>query len=284
MKQFKEELKERLKCKISDDKLEFLPSGFQRVGNIIIVNIKPELKEFKKDIGETILDCFSSIKTVCNRFDSIKNETRTPSIEVIAGNGTETIHTENGCFYKIDVAKLMFAKGNVKERGRLPLLIKPGETIVDMFAGIGYFTIPIAKLAKPKKIYAIDINPLAIGFLKENIKLNLISCVETILGDCRTVSLPEKADRVIMGYLPRTYEFLPAAFGFLKENGTIHYHDTFRENELWEKPIKILEKHAQKAGYWLDNISYKNVVKQFAPRVYHVVVDAKFENILSKSS
>lgn len=276
MKQFKEELKERLRGRISEDELKSLPSGFQRIGNIIIVNLKPELKQFKGEIGEIILDCFRDVKTVCNKFGRAKNQTRTPSIGVIAGDGTETIHTENGCFYKIDVAKLMFAKGNVRERGRLPLLVKPGETVVDMFCGLGYFTIPIAKLAKPKKIYAIDINPIAIDFLKENIKLNLVSCVETILGDNRTVSLPEKADRVIMGYLPRTYEFLPAAFGFLKDNGVIHYHDTFRENELWEKPRKILGEQAQKAGYWLDKISYKAVVKQFAPRICHIVIDAKF--------
>jgi tRNA wybutosine-synthesizing protein 2 len=280
MKQFRELLKERLRDRISEDKLEFLPSGFQRIGNIIIVNLKPELKQFREDIGETVLDCFRDIKTVCNRFDKVRGQTRSPSIEVIAGEGTETVHTENGCFYKIDVAKLMFAKGNVRERGRLPLLVKPGETIVDMFCGLGYFTIPIAKFAKPKKIYAIDINPLAIDFLKENIKLNLVSCVETILGNCRTVSLPEKAGRIIMGYLPRTYEFLPAAVGFLKNNGVIHYHDTFRENELWEKPKKILEEQAQKAGYWLDKISYKTVVKQFAPRVYHVVLDCKFRKAI----
>ncbi len=276
MKQFREELKGRLRGRISEDKLKSLPSGFQKIGNIIIVNLKPELLQFKKDIGETILDCFRDVKTVCNKFDRVKNQTRTPSIEVIAGDGTETIHTENNCFYKIDVAKLMFAKGNMRERGRLPLLVKPGETVVDMFCGLGYFTIPIAKLAKPKKIYAIDINPFAVDFLKENIKLNLVSCVETILRDCRTVSLPEKADRVIMGYLPRTYEFLPAAFGFLKDSGVIHYHDTFRENELWEKPRKILGEQAQKAGYWLDKIRYKAVVKQFAPRVCHIVIDAKF--------
>lgn len=278
MKQFKELLRERLRDRIFEDKLNSLPSGFQRLGNIIIVNLKPELKQFKGEIGETILDCFRDIKTVCNKFDRVKNQIRTPSIEVIAGDGTETIHTENSCFYKIDVAKLMFAKGNVRERGRLPLLVKPGETVVDMFCGLGYFTIPIAKLAKPKKIYAIDINPLAVDFLKENIKLNLVSCIETILGDCRTVSekLNNVADRVIMGYLPRTYEFLPVAFGFLKDSGVIHYHDTFRENELWEKPRKILEEHARKEGYWLDRISYKAVVKQFAPRVCHVVIDAKF--------
>lgn len=276
MKQFREELKERLRDRISEDKLRFLPSGFQRIGNIIIVNLKPELKQFRKEIGEIVLDCFRDVKTVCNRFDRVRDQTRSPSIEVIAGEGTETIHTENGCFYKIDVAKLMFAKGNIRERGRPPLIVRPGETVIDMFCGLGYFTIPIAKLAKPRKIYAIDINPVAIDFLKENIKLNLVSCVETVLGDCRTVSLPEGADRVIMGYLPGTYRFLPAAFGFLKDSGVIHYHDTFGENELWEKPMKILEEQAQKAGYWLDKISYKAVVKQFAPRVYHVVLDCKF--------
>ena len=100
--------------------------------------------------------------------------------------------------------------------------------------------------------------------------------VQVLEGDCRKVQVPEKADRVIMGYLPGTERFLPAAFGFLGKKGVIHFHNTYRESELWETPIKILEKEAEKAGYRLEKILYRGKVKQYAPRVQHIVIDAEF--------
>jgi len=80
-----------------------------------------------------------------------------------------------------------------------------------------------------------------------------------------------------MGYLPGTESFLPAAFGFLKpEGGTIHYHNTYRKKELWDQPVKELEKAAKDAGYKLDKITHKAVVKHFSPGMEHVVIDAHF--------
>jgi tRNA wybutosine-synthesizing protein 2 len=164
----------------------------------------------------------------------------------------------------------------VVERARLPPLVKPGETIIDMFAGIGYFSLPLGRSSPARRIYSIELNPDSFRFLKENIKLNkLEGKVIPVLGDCRKVKLPEKADRVIMGYFPRTDKFLPAAFSFLKPDGIIHYHDTFKREELWEKSEKILREHSRKRGFYPIRME-KRVVKQYAPWVFHVVVDAEF--------
>src|SRR3989344_1600751 len=161
---FKELLKDKLNDYDIDKKyLELFPSGYQRIGDIIILNLKPEIKKYEKEIGKAVLEILPDIKTVCNKEGAITGEFREPQIKVIAGDkNTEACHFENGVYFCFDIKKIMFAKGNVKERGRLPAQVKSNEIIVDMFVGIGYFSVPIAKIAKPKKIYAIDLNPISI--------------------------------------------------------------------------------------------------------------------------
>jgi tRNA wybutosine-synthesizing protein 2 len=276
---FRKLVLDKLGKKLTDDQVSMIPSGFQRIGNIVILNLPVDLQKYSQPIGKLVLDNFKYAKTVCMRTGGVSGELREPCVRVIAGeNNTVTVHRENRCAYKTDVSRLMFSKGNLSERGRLPDIIRPGETIVDMFAGIGYFSIPIARFARPARIFAIDKNPIAIEYLKENIRLNKVAeRMIPMRGDCMDVRFGDIADRILMGYLPKTYWFLPAAFEALKpEGGVIHYHDTFHRNELWEKPLDILETSGFKRGYNLDKITYKNMVKEYAPNVFHVVIDAAF--------
>ncbi len=280
LKSIKQLLTERLKDELTQGQLKLLPSGYQKIGDIVIVNINPSISELEETIGKMILKNIPNTRTVCSRRGDISGEERLPQLKVMAGDeNTETIHRENGCLYKLDVSKIMFSKGNLKERHRLQSLIKENEIAVDLFAGVGYFSIPIAKFSKVSKVYAVDINPTAIFYLRENIQLNKVEGkIETILGDCREVvkKFGKIADRVIMGYLPNTREFLSSAFDVLKKRGTIHYHDVFKEEELWDNPIEILKKSAEENGYALEKVLDKRIVKSYAPKVFHVVIDAEF--------
>ncbi len=271
---FKEELAKKLGVK--DQKLiKELPSGYQRVGDIVILRLKPNLLGLKEKIGKAVKEIVPNIKTVCI-LRRITGISRKPEIEVIYGNKTVTIVKEKGCLFELDVKKIMFSKGNAYERHRIAELIKKGEVVVDMFAGIGYFSIPVAKTDRHSAIYSMDINKDAIFYLKRNIRHNKVRRVYPILGDCRIVcnSLLGVADRVIMGYIKCTYDYLDAAFAFLKRKGIIHYHDTYRKNEIWQKPLKILRKKAKEAKVRLK-ILRKRIVKSYAPNVYHVVIDLK---------
>ena len=276
MEPFKQELQTELKGKIPSKKLTLLPSGFQRIGDVIVLRLDPALKPFEKSIGVVVLKQYR-VKTVCAIEGKISGALRKPHVKKIAGDSTETTHKENGISYSLDVAKIVFAKGNINERARLPRLVKSGEIVADMFAGIGYFTLPIAKFSGAKKIYAIEKNPVAVRYLKENMRKNYISNVTPILGDNRKIEIPEPVDRVVMGYFPGTEKYLPAVFSFLKSGGVIHFHDVFSENDLWQRPEKILKKAAQHNGFTLTKILYKNIVKNYAPHKFHVVIDAAFE-------
>jgi len=139
-------------------KEELLPNGYQMIGDIMILNLKPGVDE-KKIAGAAskILAC----KTIRQIPSGIEGEYREPQLKKVWGNGTITIHHEHDCLFELDVSRVMWAKGNISERKRIASLVKPDESVLDMFAGIGYFTIPIAVHNKTARVTSIEKNPIA---------------------------------------------------------------------------------------------------------------------------
>lgn len=279
---FKNLLKEKLENILSKEQLEKLPKGFQRIGDIIILNLHQDLLEHKKNIGQTVLEIFK-VRSVCNKTGSITGKFREPQIELLAGDeDTITTHIESGCKYRFDLRKVMFAKGNIVERTRIPKQVHLGEIIIDMFAGIGYFSIPIGVLSKPKKVYSIELNPTAFEFLKENLKINHIHNIEAINGDNRQIidNLVEKgikADRIIMGYLPPPKEFLTTAFKISKKETILHYEDLVtvgKEDEDIKRVVQDVQDVASKYNLNI-NLLLSRKIKSYGPKIDHYVFDFK---------
>lgn len=279
---FYRDLRRKLVRKLSKKELDILPRSYQIIGKIILIKLKPELVKHKKTIGDAIVHIFPYVHTVC-LLKGIKRVTRKPDIEIIGGckehepaPSTQTLHKEHGCQFLLDVSEVMWSKGNKQERIRLTKLVKKSETIVDMFAGVGYFSIFIAKYCSPKKVYAIDINPKAIEYLRKNVWLNDVEDkIEILQGDCRRFSklLENTADRVIMGYLFDTEKFLLYAFKIAKNNCVIHFHRTVKTNEIKKLKEKIM-KIGRKNKYKIKILRTKKV-KSYAPKIWHIVFDLK---------
>jgi tRNA wybutosine-synthesizing protein 2 len=269
-----ENIKKLLSNQISKDLVKELPDKWEKTGEVLTIKIPIKLKKYEKEIGEKyaeVLNC----KTVLSEIGSISGKYRTPNVEIIYGSkNTETIHKENGIKYKIDPQRIMFSSGNMDERIRMANISNTREIVVDLFAGIGYFTIPLAFYSKPKKIYACEINPLSYDYLCTNISLNNVaSIVKPLKGDNRKISPKNIADRVIMGYLDKTHEFLPTAISCLKDNkGIIHFHNTFPEEKTPDKPLKTIRKISEKYDRKIKLLNCKHV-KTYAPGISHYVLD-----------
>ncbi|MET1123852.1 MAG: class I SAM-dependent methyltransferase family protein [Archaeoglobaceae archaeon] len=245
--------------------------SYKIVGDIILVKIPPELEEYKAEIGEALLSLHRNCKAVW--WDRGKEGMRRkPKLELIAGSGSETIHRENGCLFKLDVTKVMFSAGNKGERMRIAKLVGDGEVVVDMFAGIGYFSIPIAVHSKAERIYSIEINPESYAFLLENIRLNNVENVVPILGDAMFVTPEGIADRVVMGHI-YCQDFLPAAVRAIEREGVVHYHEAVAERAIW-RPVERVKRVCSRMNADCRILNFRKV-KNYAPRVFHVVVDAK---------
>jgi len=185
---FKDNLKEELRGIIINEDLSLLPRGFQTLGKVMILKLHPKLLERRKVIANACLEILPKIKSVYLNLGKVKGKFRQPEkIEYLAGKDNPIVeHTEHGIRYIFDITKIMFSKGNLNERKHLATLVKSGEIIVDMFAGIGYFSLPIAKHSSVGKIYSIELNPDAYKFLVKNIKLNHFEDkIVPIHGNCK---------------------------------------------------------------------------------------------------
>ncbi len=270
------ELADLLADSISRVERVLLPKGWSILGKVIIVKVDPEIEDLVGRIGEALLDMYPRCSTVLlDR--GIEGKLREPDREVIAGSAeTETVHREDGVVFKLDPRRVMFSPGNLRERMRMGSL-GGGETVVDMFAGIGYFTLPMAVHSRPNRIVAIEINPIAYGYLVENVRLNHVEdIVQPILGDCAVATPKGIADRALMGYVGTTDQYLDAGIAALRPGGGLHYHQTVPEKLYPRRLEEDLAEAGERAGRSVK-IERCARVKKYSPGILHAVVDARVE-------
>ena len=257
-------------AEVEERLVPLVPRKWEKVGDILILRFPQELKDRREEIGRIYANVLGA-KTVCDDVGGIRGEFRRPCLELIIGDETETVHTENGILYALDVSKVMFSSGNIDERSRMGDLDCTGETVVDMFAGIGYFTLPVAVHGGAEKVIACEKNPDAQEYLSKNMALNHVeNVVEIFRGDNRDLPGSGFADRVIMGYVG-TESFLWKGFDLVRSGGTVHYHDTCPIDMLDRAERGIL--HA--AGERNVEIIDMREVKSYAPAISHYVWDLR---------
>ncbi|MDO5848109.1 MAG: class I SAM-dependent methyltransferase family protein [Methanobrevibacter sp.] len=240
---------------------------WKKIGDILVLDKYDDSANFEQ------LAKMHNVKSII-KIDRIHGQKREPKMELLYGSETETINKENKCLFKLDLSKVMWSKGNNNERIRIAGLVEENETVIDMFAGIGYFSIPIGKFSNAKEIISTEINPNSFHFLKENIRLNKIGNITPILGDNRDIVPNYSADRIIMGYVKTTHHFLDVAIGSLNKNGIIHYHETVPDKLIETRPIKRVREAANGRSVELLNIQK---IKRYAPGVMHIVADVQFD-------
>jgi tRNA (guanine37-N1)-methyltransferase len=214
----------------SSEDLNRIPNSFDIVGDIAVIKLPSSLHLKAKKVANTIMRIHRNVKTVLLQVTPVTGDLRLRSLAYVNGeNKTSTIHREFGCLFSVDLANCYFSPRLSHERMKIARMVEPNETVVNMFAGVGCFSIVIARHANPAKVFSIDINPAAIQFMKENIKLNRVyRKVIPLPGDSKEIicnRLCNSADRVLMLLPEKSFEYLPFALSALKKSGGwIHYY------------------------------------------------------------
>ncbi|MEM1883724.1 MAG: class I SAM-dependent methyltransferase family protein, partial [Candidatus Bathyarchaeia archaeon] len=274
-------LREKLAGTFSPNELKMLYNSFDIVGDIAILRLPKALESRGEVIAEAVMQINKHVRTVLCQVGPVSGEHRLRELKWLLGEKkTETIHREHGCLFKVDLAKCYFSPRLLYERMRIARQVNPGEVIVNMFAGVGCFSIIIAKYSRARKIYSIDINPDAVKYMQANIVLNKVEdIIEAIEGDSKEViisKLKGVADRVLMPLPEKAYEYLDYALMALKSaGGIIHYYDFEHAGKNEDPVAKVAEKVSRKLLSMKVNfnVTFARIVRTVGPRWYQIVLD-----------
>ena len=273
-------LKKTLESVLSTKESDELISAFDQIGHIIIIRIPDSLISKKKLIGETLLEQVKSAKSIFYQSSSVDGEFRTRDLEILAGDDkTETEYKESGCRFLVDVRNVFFSPRLSSERTRIAEFVNNDEVIVNMFGGVGIFSIIAAKM-KRCTVFNIDINPLAAKLCKKNIAINkLVGNVISIEGDASQVinsQLENKSDRTLMLLPEKSDEFLDSAILSTKSGGIIHYYSHIHADKKSDA-AKLSEQHYMQITPVKSTILGSKIVRPVGPRFYQTVVDVKIK-------
>lgn len=271
----RERIDARVKAELGAPWVRLARQGWEKFGDVAVLQFLPGTRVAARRAAARIVAEELPARCVVEDLGGVRGPLRRPRVRVLYGSGTRTVHTENHLAFAFDVAQVMFASGNVAERARMGALDCRGETVVDLFAGIGYFTLPLAAQAGAARVFACEKNPDAFRWLEENIRANgLHGRVTPLLGDCRRVAPTGVADRVVLGYIHGTAAFVPTALAALRPaGGILHFHEAFPQETKYRDALAAL---ARAAGPAFDlEVLDAREVKSFAPGIDHVAVTAR---------
>jgi len=278
-------LREKLSATLPAETLSNIYNSFDVIGDIAIIKIPPSNISSAEKVAKQIMAVHRNIRTVLTPVTPIAGDFRVRELRLLAGESkTNTIHKESGCIFMVDVEKTYFSPRLSFEHQRIASLVKSNETVVNMFAGVGCFSIIIAKTVSPVRVYSIDVNPTALKCMEKNVNINKVqSSVFPILGDSKDIisaQLGGIADRVLMPLPEKALEYLPYALTALKPSGgMIHYYD-FQHAPGKENPIAKTKLMVTKK---LDNlgVSYvfvnSRVMRPTGPNWYQTVLDIQVD-------
>ncbi|MHA2036439.1 MAG: class I SAM-dependent methyltransferase [Promethearchaeota archaeon] len=285
-------LKEALTGKIPEEYFGLIPNSYDIIGTIAVLEFeKPsqivdnEISKYKRLIADAVMAVNKNVKSVFEKMSEIKGDYRLREVSYLSGeNNSETVYRENNCTFKLDIKKTYFSPRLVYERRRISnTKIHESEVIVDMFAGVGPFSIQIAKV-NHVKIHAFDVNPHAYKYLQANIELNKLK--DEIIPyniDIRDLLKPSKeigkqlygtVDRVIMNLPEQSINFIDVACSLMKKSGGIlHFYQFSERPNPIEKTIARLNKKLNNFNWVITEIEKSKIVKSYSPKAELVVID-----------
>lgn len=271
----RERLRRALQDRLPGEALDHLPRGWRRLGDVVLVDLDPGLEPHRRPVARALGEVLGARAVVAEGQGVAGRRRRPRGRTLLWGDDAGTVHREDGLAYHLDPTEVMFSPGNESERARMGEVDAGGEVVADLFAGIGYFTIPLAARAGAEAVVGFDVNPTALAYLSRNADANDVAHrVHPVRADSRTLAGAPWADRVVLGYLPDPSDAFPAALSVLRPGGTLHHHRTVPRDAAPEPAVREVREAAGDRDREAS-VSATRTVKSVGPGSVHVVVDAR---------
>ena len=251
--------------------LNHLPEGYKRFGNVMVLYLPDILTPYCKRIGEQYLKEFG-VEAVIN-IKRVYGDLRIPDAELIAGMKRDAIYKENSVIYEFDPLHIMFSPGNKHVRKVIADDINKNDVVVDMFAGIGYFSIPAVKKEPDIKVYAIEKNATSYHYLIKNIKQNHAeNNIIPVYGDCRNIYIGNVATKIFMGYFGNTIKYLPYALNFASKNCVIYFHDVMDRSNGLDRSMCNIKNVIKNTEFIINGDMETMIVKEVSKTMVHGMI------------
>ena len=267
--------KEKLEDILTKKDLQILRKSYDVIGPILILEIPKELIKKEKTIAKYFLKTMPNIRTVVKKKGPHAGKYRIQKYELILGEPKyEVVHKENQLSLKLNINDTYYSPRSANERMRIARLVRPNESVLVMFSGIGPYALVLSKFSKAKKIIGVEINEKAHKYAVENVRINKSNNVEFYKGDVNKIvpKLNEKFDRIVMPLPKTSVTYLPLALKYIKRSGIIHFYDFSEESKMPEATIKKIEKACNKSKKKFKILKITKCGQQ-SPRVYRVCAD-----------
>ncbi|XP_057368314.1 tRNA (guanine(37)-N1)-methyltransferase-like [Daphnia carinata] len=254
-------------------------TSYSRIGHIIHLNLRDHLLPYKNLIGQVLVDKLIGVKTVVNKSSSIDSTYRNFQMEVLAGEADFVTEVkENMCTFKFDFSQVYWNSRLCTEHERIIKLLPQKSVLFDVFAGVGPFSVPAAKIRKCR-VFANDLNPSSYHWLKENVRLNKVENIETFNLDGRQfireqmppflLARPSEPIHVTMNLPALAVEFLDAFIGLLsgveldpRLDITVHVYSFCEESSAFSEMRTKVEsalKHSIEDGQIVELVDVRDV-------------------------
>jgi len=246
---------------------------YERLGDVVLLT--EDDPERAREIADAVMASDLPVTTVVRRASKVKGEYRTRDWELLVGENTETVYREYGCEYRLDVREVYFSPRLATDRHLVSEGVSEGERAIDMFAGVGPFVVPFAK--RGAEVVGIDLNPVAIRYLRENARRNGVADrVTAIEGNVREVATEFEnwADRIVMNLPHSAGDFLDRATCLAGDECVLHYYDIQHDSDPFGPGEQAIERAARAVGYE-TSIESQRRVRSYAPHELNVRLDAR---------
>tara|TARA_Y100000588_G_C14254758_1_gene924941 strand:+ start:1733 stop:2716 length:984 start_codon:yes stop_codon:yes gene_type:complete len=237
------------------------PRAFDVLGHVAIISPEDSFSDFIPEISKALLTKHKNIKTVATD-GGVGGDFRVRDLKYVSGDENFVVlHKENNFIFEFDISEVYFSPRLSFERSLVLNQAKINESVLDMFTGVGPFSIYLSK--KASHITAIDANPLAKKWFFNNIRKNKIdeakfTFIEGFAEDAAP-TLTSKFDRIIMNHPTSSLNYLDISKNLLKDQGVINFY--LIADRLKEEPTPNLP--FMESPHWL--IKDSRVVHAYSP-------------------